>query len=146
MSPGQREHLESCADCRAFAGDVAVLRALAHDPVPTPDDLEGRTLGLCRSLLAEKAAIRRMSAWKRFLRLCDSPTFVVTAAFLTLLFLGALVVMPADSAREETADLLAQLGVLQFVVQNLVTALFLPALFVFRKGSDRRPGALKPGE
>ena len=145
LSPDQRAHFENCAECRAFGGDLAVLRERVGED-PTPDDLEERTLGLCRSLLAEKAAIRRMSAWKRFLRLCDSPTFVATAAVLALLLLGALVVTQADSAREETAGLLAQLAVLQFVVQNLVTVLFVPALFVLRKGSGRRPGALKPGE
>ena len=138
LNPEMQEHLESCGDCRVFARDLEAFAALGASPVPTPAGLRERTLARCETILQEKAAARGMPAWRRLLRWSDSPRFVVAAAILGFIVLGGLIVYQIAVDRGENSDLSVELAVLQLVIQNLVTALFLPALLMLKKGIGGR--------
>lgn len=139
VSPEVQRHVESCGECRAFAEEVRVFRFLSESTVATPAALKERTLDGCRTILAENTAKRREPLWQRWHRLKDSPQFVVAAATLGMLILTTVAVLQIDGAQDENASLLIRVTIIQFGVQNLAAALFLPALLLLKSRLGARP-------
>jgi hypothetical protein len=130
-------HMESCEQCRRFAADLQWIRALCLPSVATPPLLRERTLEQCRAVLAERAIRRRLRVRERCRRFFDSPRFVVVAAVLCILIAVGVGTLQIDDIQDEETNVSINLTIIQFVVQNLLAALALPALWVYRNKLGR---------
>lgn len=134
VDPEIRRHVEDCAECRSFAADLHNMRLLAEIQVETPVLLREQTLDACRAILTEEAAVRRMPTRQRLRRMVESPRFAAAAASLSVIIMVALFAGQIGGGGDGGANLFMRLAFGQIAVQNLATALFLPALLTFRNG------------
>jgi hypothetical protein len=132
LSAEARQHLEGCADCKLFAGDLRELRLLTESPLATPPELKERTLETCQSMLAAKGAARGKSFWHRLGGRIDSPQFVAAAAIFGLAILAALTSYQFSDLQDENTSMFMKISITQILIQNLVAALFLPALLLLK--------------
>lgn len=147
LSPAARQHVKDCEDCRAFCAELRAIQTALETPVETPSFLRARTLARCRELLREKTAVGEMSLWQRCRRAFDSPRFVAAAALLGAAVLITATALQIDDAQDEATNLFLKLTIFQVAAQNVFTALFLPALLLFKSGLAGIPSrAMKTGE
>lgn len=137
-SPAVQQHLESCEDCRRFADDLHIFRSLSDAPAKTPPVLKEVTLERCRAMLAEKAATHKRPFWMRCRRLLDSPQFVAATAILGVIILGTLAAMQINDVQDRDASFLIKISIVQIIAQNLIAALFMPALLMLGNRSRGR--------
>jgi hypothetical protein len=94
----------------------------------TPQELREQTLSRCQLLLAEKTAEPSPSLGRRLQRLIDSPTLLATFATCSVIILIGLTAWQVEGLQDKTAANILKIFIFQLVAQNLVAALFLPAL------------------
>lgn len=147
LSAEAQKHLEGCAECKLFAGDLRELSLLTEYPLVTPPGLRERTLETCQSMLAAKEAARGKSFWRGLLCRLDSPRFIAATAIIGLAILGALTSYQFNDLQDENANLFMKISIIQILIQNLVAALFLPALLLLKNRLGRGwPYAAYSGE
>ena len=141
-----RRHLDHCEECRSFCADLRVIRQALDTPVSTPLSLRAQTLARCREMLREKTAAAETSRWQSFRRAFGSPRFVAAAAVLGVAVLVTWISLQIDGSLDEATNTSLKLAIYQVVAQNVFTALFLPALLLFKGGFARLPfRAMKSG-
>lgn len=131
-APDVREHLESCGDCRRFARDLGEIRGLIDPALSTPSLLREQTLDVCRTELAARANDRKVTASGRLKAAFESPRFVAVTAALSVLLLATSVMIRVVADPVPGSDTILKISIVQIVLQNLVAALFTPALMMFR--------------
>jgi hypothetical protein len=139
LSQAVCRHVEGCNDCRRFADDLRVFWSLGDSTLETPSLLKEVTLEKCRAVLAERASTRGVSFWRRHRRLWSSPRFVAAVAILGVLIVGTVAVTQIDDSQDRDAVLLVKIFIAQIILQNLVTALFMPAILILKKRASNRP-------
>lgn len=131
-SPLLKQHVDGCDGCRRYHADILAMRSALGAPVQTPPLLRERTLARCSEMLAGTAVGSKSSLWQRCRRALDSPRFVATAATLSVVVLIWVTVSQIDNIQDDATSLSIKLSITLVVVQNLFTALFLPALLMLR--------------
>ena len=130
--PALRSHLESCLDCRQFAADLLYIREMIDPGVSTPVLLREQTLDLCRTKLAELSNGKPVSVAQHLRILFESPRFVAITAMLSVLLLATSVVLQFVDHQDSGTNMIVKISVIQIVLQNIMAALFMPALLIFR--------------
>jgi len=147
LSPAAQQHIDGCDDCRAFFADLQAIQAVCDVPVDTPAFLREHTLARCGELLREKTAVGESTPWQRWRRVLDSPRFVAAAAIVGVAILITVMALQIDSAQDDFTNLSLKLTIFQVVALNIFTALFLPALLLFKGRLAGIPNrALETGE
>ena len=146
-APEVREHLEACGDCRRFAGDLGAIRGMIDPSVSTPPLLRERTLDVCRTALAARANGKRVTAAARLRKALESPRFVAVTAALSVLLLATSIMIRVFADPVPGSDMILKISIVQIALQNLVAALFTPALLMFRNRlGGRRVTAAQQGD
>ena len=137
-SPELREHLETCGGCREFAADLESIRGLADTTISTPPLLRERTLDVCRTELAQRTNGGRVAAAGRLRAAFDSPRFVAATALIGVALLVTTVLIQVFGETDPDTGMILKITIVQIVLQNLVAALFLPALLKYRNRQEGR--------
>jgi len=132
LSPAIRQHIDGCEDCRAFYADVQDIQAACDEPAETPAFLREHTLARCAELLRAKTAPGKAPVWQRWCRALDSPRFVASAAIAGIAILITVTAVQIAGAQDDASAIPLKLTIFQVLAQNIFTALFLPALLLFR--------------
>ncbi len=139
--PSIQQHLGDCRECRNFANDLLNIQAMIDTGVKTPVLLKEATLDRCRTILADQAGKQPWTARQRWIQLIDSPRFVALTAALSVLLLITSVGLQFSGHQSSGTEMLVKVSVIQIILQNLIAALFMPALLMFR---HRLGGAMIP--
>ena len=134
LSPAAQQHIDGCDDCRAFYADLQAIQTVCDVPVETPAFLRERTLVRCGELLREKTTVGESTLWQRWRSALDSPRFVAAAAIVGVAILITVTALQIDDAQDDVTNLSLKLTISQVVAQNILAALFLPALLLLKSG------------
>jgi hypothetical protein len=146
-APDVREHLDSCGDCRRFAGDLGAIRGMIDPAVSTPSLLREQTLDVCRTALAARVNGQTVTASGRLKAAFESPRFVAVTAAVSVLLLATSILIRVFADPVPGSDMILKISITQIVLQNLVAALFTPALLMFRNRlGGRRVTAVQQGD
>lgn len=132
------EHLETCGGCRRFAADLESIRGLVDTTISTPPLLRERTLDVCRTELARRTNGGRATAAGRLRAAFDSPRFVAVTALIGVALLVTTILIQVFGETDPDTGMIFKITIVQIVLQNLVAALFLPALLKYRNRQGRR--------
>ena len=139
-------HIERGEECRLFCADLRTIEQALDTPVSTPPALAAKTLARSLDMLRERTVVAEKSMWQRCRRTLDSPRFVAAAAVLGVAVLVTWISLQIDGSLDEATNTSLKLARYQVVAQNVFTALFLPALLLFKGGFARLPfRAMKSG-
>jgi anti-sigma factor RsiW len=134
LNPAIQQHIEGCDECRAFCADISTIQSAFDVPAVTPVQLRERTLAECADLLRDKTSIDRTPWWQKWRRAFDSPRFVTAAAVLCVAILITVTALQIGDAQTDAVRVSLKLAIFQIVAINVFTAIFLPALLLFRGG------------
>ena len=132
LSPAIQQHIDGCENCRAFYADVQDIQAACDEPAETPTFLREHTLARCAELLRAKTAAGKATVWRRWGRVLDSPRFVASGAIAGIVILITVTAVQIGNAQDDAVSVPLKLSIFQVLAQNVFTALFLPALLLFR--------------
>jgi predicted anti-sigma-YlaC factor YlaD len=133
-------HLDGCERCRQFAHDVASLRALcrtAEETSPsTPPVLRHRTLWRAREALSNhtmgKSADGTSSLPSRWGQpIPSSQTFAVVVVVISMILLTYTTYQIAQG-QDDAMKLPFKLTLLLVVIQNIIAALLMPVVLIWR--------------
>jgi len=141
-----QRHIDVCEECRLFCADNRVIQQAFDTPVSTPPALAARTLARSLEMLRDRTAAAETTPRQRCRRILDSSRFVAAAAVLGVVVFAIWISLQIDGAQDDAVNMSLKLAIIQVLVQNVFTALFLPAFLLFKGGLARLPfRAMKSG-
>lgn len=136
-------HLDGCESCRRFAAEIETVCRLcqrADQVAPsTPPVLRHRTLWRSRKTLAEQVADRELSPRQRWGRKLTSAPVVATTVVILGMILLTFTTWELAQSQDETMRLPFKLILGLIVAQNIMAALLMPAMFVWRNRNSSGP-------